>query len=149
MLKIFCRKDIKNHLTYHRVNRQYLCKYCHKVDTYETITKSHYNECPEHPISCPNQGCSVTDIKRKELSDHLEKCPEELIDCPFAEAGCKERVGRGRMGDHMTSSVQLHLVALMEAYKEVKGAYKEVKRRLEDLESSSKPTPKKAKFSRF
>ena len=23
-------------------------------DTYEKITKSHYSDCPEHPISCPN-----------------------------------------------------------------------------------------------
>ena len=138
----FYRKDLKDHLTNQCINQQYLCKYCLKVDTYEKITKSHYSECPEHPISCPNLCCSVTSIKRKELSNHLKKCPEELVDCPFAEAGCKERVCRGQLDDHMTSSIQVHLMKLM-------GAYKEVKRRLEDLESASKPKPKKAKMSRF
>ena len=56
--------------------------------------------------------------------------------------GYKERVCRGQLDDHMTSNIQLDLVILV-------GTYKEVKRRLEDLESASKPKPKKAKMSRF
>ena len=83
-------------------------------------------------------GLRPTGIKQKELSSHLKKCPEKLVDCPFAEAGCKETVFLGQL----TSSIKLHLVILM-------GAYREVKRRLEDLESASKSKPKKAKMSRF
>ena len=142
MHNYFYRKDLKDHLANQYIDRQYLCKYSLKFDTYEKITKNHYSECPEHPISCPNLHYSVTGIKRKELSDHLKKCPEELVNYPFAEAGCKERVCRGQLDDHMTSSIQVHLMMLM-------GAYKEVKRRLEDFESATKPKPKKSKMSRF
>ena len=138
--KYVYRKDLKNLLDKQCANRRYLCKYCFKIDTYEIITKYHYSECPEHPISCPNLGCSIAGIKRKELHDHLKVCPEELVECPFAEAGCKERVCRSQLDDHTTSSVQNHLVMLM-------GAYKDMKRRLDKLESASKPKAKRAKLS--
>ena len=138
--KYIYRKDLKNHLDKQCANRCYPYKYCLKVDTYEKITKYHYSECPEHPISCPNLGCSIAGIKRKELRDHLKVCPKELVKCPFAEAGCKERVRRSQLDDHTTSSIQNHLVTLM-------GAYKDMKRRLDELESASKPKAKRAKLS--
>ena len=108
------------------------------MDTYEIIVDFHYKQCPEYPVLCPNARCRVSNIKRKDLDDHLKKCPEELVECPFAEAGCSERVRRCRLDDHMTSNVQKHLMVLM-------GAYKDVKRRLEEIEG--KPKAKRAKFS--
>ena len=131
------RKDLTNHLANQCINRPYRCEYCHKKGLYEEITRFHYSVCPEYPISCPNQQCHVNNIKRKGLNDHLKVCPEEQVDCPFAEAGCTKRVRRCRLDDHMTSNVQEHLLVLM-------GAYKEVKRRLEELEDQ--PKRKKAKY---
>ena len=93
--------------------------------------------CPEYSVLCPNIRCSDLHIKRKDLKDHLNVCPEERVECPFAEAGCTERVRRCQLDDHMTSNVQEHLRILM-------GAYKGVKRRLEELESQ--PKRKKAKY---
>jgi predicted nuclease with TOPRIM domain len=83
---------------------------------------------------------SETYVKRKQLDDHLKECPEELVDCPFTEAGCTERIRRCQLENHMASQVQKHFTVLM-------GAYKEVKRRLEELEN--KPEPLKAKRPRF
>ena len=130
-------KDLACHLANDCVNRLHLCKFCHKLDTYEKITGSHYSVCPEYSVSCPNIQCSGLHIKRKDLNDHLKVCPEERVDCPFAEAGCTERVRRCRLDDHVTSNVQEHLRILM-------GAYKEVKRRLEELEDQ--PKHKKVKY---
>ena len=132
------RKDLTHHLVNECVNRSYSCEYCRKTDTYEIIVDFHYKLCPEHPVPCPNARCRVSNIKRKDLDDHLKKCPEELVECPFAEAGCSERVRRCQLDNHMTSNVQKHLMVLM-------GAYKDVKRRLEEIEG--KPKAKRAKFS--
>ena len=129
--KYVYRKDLKKHLTTECVNRSYRCEYCRTWDTYEAIVDFHYKLCPEHPVPCPNSRCRVRSIKRKDLDDHLKKCPEELVKCPLAEAGCSERVRRCRLDDHMTSNVQKHLTKLM-------GAYKELKRRVEELESNPK-----------
>ena len=134
------RKDLTRHLTTECVNRSYYCEYCHTRDTYEIIVDFHYKQCPEYPVRCPNARCQVRNIQRKQLDDHLKECPEELIECPFAEAGCRERVRRCQLDDHLSSNVQKHLTVLMVAYKEVK-------RRLEELES--KPEPRKAKRSQF
>ncbi len=130
------RKDLHRHLTSECFNRSYYCEYCHKSETYQTIVDFHYKLCPEYPVPCPNAQCQVRNIKRKQLDDHLKECPEELVECPFAEAGCSEKIRRCRLENHMTSQVQKHLTMLM-------GAYKKVKRRLEELEN--KPEPPKAK----
>ena len=135
--KHILRKDLTDHLANECINRSYSCKYCGKTDTYEII-EFHYRQCLEYPVPCPNVRCQVSNIKRKDLDDHRKKCPEELVECPFAEAGCKERVRRCQFDDHMTSNIQNHLVTLM-------GAYKDVKRRLEELEG--KPKAKRAKLS--
>ena len=132
------RKDLANHLANQCINRSYQCEYCHKKSTYERITRFHYNTCPEYPVSCPNERCRVNSIERKKLSDHIKECPEERVNCPFAEAGCTERVRRCRLDDHLTSNVQEHLLTLM-------GAYKEVKRKLQELEDQ--PKPKRGRFT--
>ena len=77
--KYLCRKDVKNHVAWECVRRWYLCEHCFRVDTYDVITKQHYSECPEHPISCPNLGCSATGIKRKELPQRKESFATEKI----------------------------------------------------------------------
>ena len=134
--KYLYRKDLGDHLANECVNRSYSCRYCFQRDTYGAIVNFHYRCCPEYPVSCPNVLCQVSNIKRKDVDDHLKICPEELVECPFAEAGCKERVRRCQLDHHMTSNVQNHLMTLM-------GAYKDVKRRLEELESQ--PNAKRAK----
>jgi hypothetical protein len=54
-------------------------------------------------------------IKRKDMEDHYSQCPQpqELLECPFAEVGCKVDVHRQQLEDHMTTSLQQHLLLLM------------------------------------
>ncbi len=138
--KYVYRMDLTRHLTSECSYRSHRCTYCHIQGTYEQIVNFHYKLCPEHPIPCPNAQCQVRNIKRRQLNDHLKECPEELVECPFAEAGCIEKIRRCQLENHMASQVQKHLTMMM-------GAYKEVKRRLEELEN--KQEPPKAKRPRF
>ena len=126
------RKDLKRHLTYGCYLRPYQCKFCSHKDTYEAITGhgifmaigpgpyfGHQATCPEVPLACPNE-CGSKDIKRKDMDSHRSKCPQEPVDCPFAEAGCTGGVVRSQLEDHMTSSLQQHLMLVMKDSKETK-----------------------------
>ena len=121
------------------------CEWIGQLRAFETHQTS-LNGCNYEKILCPNK-CTDSNLGslmmhnyfyRKDLKDHLANQCIKLVDCPFTEAGCKERVCRGQLDDHMTSSIQVHLVMLM-------GAYKEVKRRLEDLRVLANPNLRKPK----
>ena len=86
------RKDLPHHLSNECYLRDYKCEHCGHVDTYEKIAgftvihmqrrKSHYDECPEYPLDCPNM-CGTVAIKRKYMYAHQETvCPLETIACP-------------------------------------------------------------------
>ena len=137
------RKDLDRHLKTECDLRQYQCEYCGYKDTYHNITGKghpsaheanisvfispdllhydppHYDECPEFPLTCPNK-CGAMSIKRKNMHSHHSWCPQEPVQCPFAEAGCKEDLHRCQLEDHMTSSVQQHLLLVMNDYKRLK-----------------------------
>ena len=121
------RENLQHHLNTQCVLRQYQCQECHLMDTYQCIVFTHYSQCPEYPIPCPND-CGLTRIKRKEMDDHRYNCPLERVECPFVEVGCREDVTRYRYGDHMTLNVEQHLLMMMEAYKSLKNDYWELKR---------------------
>ena len=85
------RKDLPHHLSNECYLRDYKCEHCGHVDTYEKIAgftvihmqrrKSHYDECPEYPLDCPNM-CGTVAIKRKYMYAHQETvCPLETIAC--------------------------------------------------------------------
>ena len=97
----------RRHLTHHQKNRclyrQYTCKHCGYVDTYDAIAGSakirnensrvtgsgnHFKECADLPLKCPND-CGVTSIKRRDMMKHGDACPLEPISCLFSE--CHER----------------------------------------------------------
>ena len=108
------RKNLANHLENKCSLRPYQCKYCGFRDTYENITglysgktEYHYKQCPEFLLECPNQ-CGVKDIKRKNMSHHCTKCPKEPVRCPFEEAGCKEKLVRCELEQHMSATQQQH-----------------------------------------
>ena len=112
--------------------RPYQCKFCGLKDNYLKITgtaipgffttqegASHYDECLMYPLVCPNM-CGVTDIKRKDMTHHRFFCAMELVDCPFAEAGCKNKLFRYELDNHVKSSMQAHLLLVMKAYTKMK-----------------------------
>ena len=100
----------RRHLTHHQKNeclyRQYTCKHCGYIDTYDAIAgsakirnegskirggRNHYCECVEYPLDCPNE-CGEENIKRKDMEEHKEICPFEAIVCPFSEICNKDNI---------------------------------------------------------
>ena len=68
------------------------------------------------------------------MVSHRGECPQEPVQCPFAEAGCEEDLRRWQLDGHMTSSIQQHLLLVMNDYKKVK----ERLRVLEELTTKTK-----------
>ena len=143
------RKDLDNHLTQFCYLRPYQCEFCGLKDTYEAITGNNYvvpirfdeddycghqATCLEVPISCPNK-CGSKKIKRKGMESHRSRCPQEPVECPFAEAGCKVEVRRQELEDHMTTSLQQHVMLLMIDRKQLKEELNEVKAKLNRAET--------------
>ena len=118
-VKLMKRKDLARHLEKECPRRRYKCKHCEKEDTYETITRQHYNQCPNYPLDCPNK-CGTTGIKRAKIDRHRSKCPLEPVECPFKEAGCQVKVVRKDFESHMANSQQQHLLTLMGAFQVAK-----------------------------
>ena len=125
------RKDLQDHLRNRCNLRRYKCEYCGHEDTYKAITglsesllfsvlgKSHYTECPEFPLSCPNmcnpQQCK---IKRKDMPSHQTQCPLEPVHCPFEE--CQSRLVRKDLDTHMTTEVHQHLLLTLQTVSNLK-----------------------------
>ena len=82
------KKDLDRHLTSECKMRTYECGYCGERDHYVNIQESHYSDCPEFPLPCPNNCSEVETFKRKLLDEHREICPLEKVGCPFVEEGC-------------------------------------------------------------
>ena len=120
------RKDLARHLEQECPERRYKCKHCKKEDTYKTITRQHYKQCPNYPLDCPNE-CETTEIKRAEMDQHRSKCPLEPVECPFKEAGCQVKVVRKEFESHMANSQQQHLLTLMGAFRVAKADLEAIK----------------------
>ena len=67
------------------------------------------------------------------MDSHRSECPQEPVQCPFAEVGCKEDLRRCHLEGHMTSSVQQHLLLVMNDYKKVKERLRVTEAKLEEL----------------
>ena len=140
------RKDLQTHLQEKCYYRPYECEHCGHKDTYRAITEgayswksSHYSECPEYPLVCPNR-CGVTSIRRRAMPDHHSSCPLEPLDCPFKDAGCTEKIARKDMEDHMTANQQKHMLLIFQLLQRSNERYQELKqlmsREIDSLEES-------------
>ena len=150
------RKNLHTHLQEKCYYRPYECEHCGHKDTYQAITGrqdmrtlqssqrnllpatnhgSHYSECPEYLLACPNR-CGVTGIRRRAMPDHHSSCPLEPLDCPFKDAGCTEKIAHKDMEDHMTANQQKHMLltfqSLQQANQQVKQDLSDTKRELYD-----------------
>ena len=102
------RKDLKEHEEEICTKRPYNCEYCEDYKSiFEDVTTNHWPECHSRPVPCPNK-CGASP-KLELLDDHVKECPLQVIDCPFEYAGCRERLLRKDMPDHITQSLALHM----------------------------------------
>ena len=136
---------IQDHLERQCLLRPYECEQCHYKSTYEDIAYTHYHECPELPIYCPND-CGLTRIRRREIEDHRKNCPLEELHCPFSEVGCTEKVARYQFGEHLSFNGEHHLLLVMAAYRGMKQTCEELQRRVDDLEGQNRPAKRRRKL---
>ena len=93
--------------------RPFRCEHCDAyASTYEDVVSSHWSACDKFPVPCPN-GCEVGSVERCGLQHHVdEECPATVVDCEFSFAGCKERLPRKDMPDHLLKNTGAHLSLL-------------------------------------
>ena len=83
--------------------RPFICGYCKYQSTYEVIVNEHYPVCDKYPIICPNE-CSGDEIEQGMLQDHLNKCPFQVVECEFSYVGCREKVRRCDLVQHLSDN---------------------------------------------
>ena len=90
--------------------RPFDCSYCGYQSTYEMIVNEHHPICDKYPINCPNE-CYFYDynndyvpIERGMLQDHLDKCPLQLVECEFSHVGCKKKLYRCKLPQHLSDN---------------------------------------------
>ena len=94
------RCDMTDHQKEKCSQREYRCRHCNFVDTYDFVTRAHHPQCSYYPVACPHQECSVTG-ERGDMEIHRENCPEQYIDCDYKNAGCDVKYRRKNKEDHM------------------------------------------------
>ena len=129
----FKRKNLARHLNSECQLRPFQCVHCGLDDTYRVITTVHYANCPEFPLPCPNNCIRLQKIKRKDMKDHRSQCSWAPVQCLFKEAGCKQKLVRRELEQHMSANQQHHLLMVLGAYKEIKQENKEMKKELQEL----------------
>ena len=135
--KYFLRKNLKNHISNVCKYRQVKCMYCGFVSTYQNITSFHPKKCTKYPLLCPNK-CSNQTYPRNQLSTHLTSCPEQEVDCTFSEMGCKEKIKRWALQEHLDTNLLQHQLTMCQAFKEMKKGKQEVEEQLELLKKDKR-----------
>ncbi|XP_011405862.1 PREDICTED: TNF receptor-associated factor 5-like [Amphimedon queenslandica] len=103
------RSSLKTHLTDTCLERIVKCQYCKQRGTYQQITSSsHFDECPDLPIQCSNEGCNEK-ILRRSLASHNETCPKAIIPCEYNTIGCNKKMKRKEQEKHNEESMKQHL----------------------------------------
>ena len=107
--------------------------------TYHDIINDHHNDCPEWPARCPNLCGPYLTLTQSSVDRHVkEECPETFVDCKFAEVGCKEKVKRQDLAQHMQESLSDHVTALFEDHMKLKHENAQLKRELNQLKPKKK-----------
>ena len=110
----FCSESIqRQYLGEHKSDkcpkRPYSCDYCNNYEsTCEDVTTNHWPVCPSRPLPCPNE-CDVYP-ERQARDTHIDReCPLAIIDCSFNYAGCREKLRRKDMDDHIATNLAMHM----------------------------------------
>ena len=116
----FQRRHIASHQNQQCMKRPYSCEHCHEFDsTFVDVTESHYWQCNQFPVTCPNE-CQEETFKQKDIEDHLKnKCPLTEVGCCYVYAGCEVRLPRKDMSEHMRDTVA-HMALLENEIKKLK-----------------------------
>ena len=98
------RREIEKHKKDHCELRMYKCPYCpiwpKYEDSYQKVSSEHFKACAGFPLDCPH-NCGKKRIRREDMSSHLALCPEEVVPCRYQSLGCKVRLPRKQMKNHL------------------------------------------------
>ena len=105
------RGYLEDHEDEECLQRPFQCQYCGEEGTFLSITKDHYEECEEYPVTCFN-NCTSTKMPRNRLDDHEFECPLEPVDCVFSWAGCNDKPLRKDVHVHTADTKHMTLLAV-------------------------------------
>ena len=106
------RRYLKEHEDKECPQRPFQCQYCRSKGTFLSITKNHYEECSQYPVTCPNK-CVSTNMPRGSLTAHVNReCPLEPVDCVFSWAGCNDKPLRKDVHVHTADTKHMTLLAV-------------------------------------
>uniref|UniRef100_A0A1X7T0C6 RING-type domain-containing protein n=1 Tax=Amphimedon queenslandica TaxID=400682 RepID=A0A1X7T0C6_AMPQE len=105
------RRYLKDHEDKECPHRPFQCQYCRSEGTFLSITKDHYEECRQYPVTCPNK-CVSTNMLRGSLTAHINECPLEPVDCVFSWAGCNDKPLRKDVHVHTADTKHMTLLAV-------------------------------------
>ena len=104
------RKDAEQHQRHECPHRKVVCQYCNVVETtYQEMTAVHWGECPDFPVSCPN-NCDTGEMRRSQVQSHCDRdCKLQLVKCPYFDLGCaaKQRP-RKELQNHVNTTQLYH-----------------------------------------
>ena len=141
----FQRRHIASHQNQECPERPFACEYCHEYESaFTDVTENHYFVCELYPVTCPNK-CRKDPFKQQDIEKHIEnECPLEEINCPLHYAGCKVRLPRKDMPEHMTDTVT-HLTLLATVTQSLFRENQEVRQTTEDLKKENQKLQREVK----
>ena len=135
----FCQNTfVRSELHYHKTElcdkRPFSCEHCNAFESiYEDVIHNHWPVCDLFPVKCPNE-CGAFP-QRRHTKSHVEKdCPLTLVACDFNYIGCKVRLPRKNVPDHLREDQATHLSLLAISHKKQQHEIKELKERQQDLQ---------------
>ena len=103
------RRYLEDHKTTNCEKRLFTCEHCDYEATYEKVVNDHWPKCQRYPEVCPNL-CSNEVIERRFLKRHLdEKCTLQEVECEFFHAGCRAKIKRQALEEHLEAKKDKHL----------------------------------------
>ncbi|XP_028257104.1 TNF receptor-associated factor 6 [Parambassis ranga] len=106
-----CQQSVrKSHLEEHKIvecqRRPMSCPDCVATFVYEE-RELHQQQCPFASVKC--EYCEM-DLIRDQMESHYDTdCPKAPVACNFSIFGCKERMQRHNLAQHMQEFTQMHM----------------------------------------
>merc|ERR1712060_555464 len=107
------RMVMEKHMKQFCLQREEACKFCEAVLIYKDMKNHHMGDCPKFIVKCPQQ-CFERNLQRCKVEEHLKTCMNSIVDCRYTPYGCKVKVKRKAVRNHMYDDVAGHLDHLEE-----------------------------------
>ena len=102
------RRDIALHVKSECSQLVINCPHCLVRGEKHFIEGHHLEECPNVPLSCPN-NCGTIVSEAEGLSEHKNICPLEIVSCEYNDLGCNTDMTRQDVDAHNREYLTKHL----------------------------------------